>query len=399
MRFVWYLIGVVVVLAVVVVAGVQWLRTVPSPAFRASVPVSFHLPGRTPTLPWPATGEATVTVQGLGTLGGVGVNRVVPIASITKVMTAYLILHDHPLGSGLSGPSIKITAADVAEFKADVATQQSVLRVAAGEVLSERQALEGLLIPSANNMSHLLARWDSGTTAVFVAKMNAAAQALGLHHTHFAGPSGLNPGSTSSATDLLGLGDAAMAIPTFRHIVAMPQVTLPVAGLVFNFDYDLGRDGIVGIKTGSDGPAGGCLLFEAHRQVANHNVTIVGDVLGQGTVSPITAALADASNLVKASGSALGVIAAVPAGKVVGRVVTPWGKSVPVTVPTTASFFGWPGLVVHAKVVADRLRPPLPYGAPVASLHLAVANQQSSLPMQLSAPLHGPTLMWRMTRP
>src|SRR5665213_519314 len=79
----------------------------------------------------------------------------------------------------------------------------------------------------------MLADWDAGGTDAFVAKMNGAAQTLALHSTHITDPSGLDSGTVSTPSDLIRLGEAAMAIPTFRQVVAMPQVTLPLAGLVY----------------------------------------------------------------------------------------------------------------------------------------------------------------------
>ena len=135
--------------------------------------------------------------------------------------------------------------------------------------------------------------------------MNDAAHSLGLTSTHFSDPSGFDPASVSDAGDLIRLGESAMTNPVFRQIVAMGEVDLPVAGLVYNFNYDLGQNGIVGIKTGSDSAAGGCLLFEAQQSIDGSSVTLVGAVLGQQGASPITSALDEADNLVKAAFGAI----------------------------------------------------------------------------------------------
>src|SRR5215831_15686379 len=87
-------------------------------------------------------------------------------------MTAYLVLSDHPLPAGGPGPAITVTAADVTAYDSDQRQGQSVVRVVAGEKLTERQALEAMLIPSGNNIAALLARWDAGPDRAFVAKMN-----------------------------------------------------------------------------------------------------------------------------------------------------------------------------------------------------------------------------------
>ena len=174
-------------------------------------------------------------------------------------MTAYLVLVAHPLRRGAGGPQIVVKPADVAVYQADVAAGDSVVAVRAGERLTERQALEALLLPSGNNIATLLARWDAGSERAFVARMNARAGALGLAHTHYTDASGVQPGTQSTAADQVRLAMLAIQVPVFRQIVAMGQVTLPVAGRQHNLDKLLGTDGIVGIKTGTTSQAGGAL--------------------------------------------------------------------------------------------------------------------------------------------
>ena len=156
--------------------------------------------------------------------------------------------------------------------------------------------------------------------------MNSAAHDLGLGSTHFVDVSGLDPGSVSTPDDLIRLGQAAMAIPAFSSVVNMAQADLPVAGVVHNFDYDLGHDGMVGIKTGSDSAAGGCFLFEARQSVGATTMTLVGAVLGQQTASPLSAALDEAEALTKAAFASMGTFPLVPAGHVVGTIVDALGR-------------------------------------------------------------------------
>ena len=167
------------------------------------------------------------------------------------------MLGDHPLPAAGSGPAITVTAADAAAYASDERQGQSVVQVAAGEKLTERQALEAMLIPSGNNIASMLASWDAGSDGAFAAKMNARARSLGLHGTRYADASGADPATVSTASDQFGLTLRALQIPAFRQIVAMPQVTLPVAGVAYNVNSSLGHDGIVGVKTGSGSrPAG-----------------------------------------------------------------------------------------------------------------------------------------------
>src|SRR5207244_332316 len=159
--------------------------------------------------------------------------------------------------------------------------QESVLSIAAGEQLTERQALQALLLPSANNIAAVLARWNAGSADRFVARMNASARSLGVTHTRYTDPSGYDDATVSTAADQVRVVDRAMRLPAFATIVATPNATLPVAGTVHNTDILLGHDGFVGVKTGSDDAAGGCFAFRAIRWIEGKRTTITGVVLGQ----------------------------------------------------------------------------------------------------------------------
>src|SRR5262249_1709637 len=168
---------------------------------------------------------------------------------------------------GEDGPTITLTDADVADTARRRRQQESVVPIAAGEQLTERQALQALLLPSANNIAAVLARWDAGSAELFVARMNATARALGMSRTRYTDPSGYDDGTVSTAAEQLRIVDRAMRLPVFAAIVRTPSATLPVAGTVHNTNTLLGRDGFVGIKTGSHDAAGGCFAFRAIRSV------------------------------------------------------------------------------------------------------------------------------------
>jgi serine-type D-Ala-D-Ala carboxypeptidase (penicillin-binding protein 5/6) len=390
---------VLVLIAVAVVAGIQWTRPLPGPSFHADVVTNVVLPGGSVRLPWPEVGQAAIGVDGLGMVGSSGGNSPQAIASIAKVMTAEIILTDHPLSVGESGPGISFSPADVAAYRADLAGDQSVIPVVAGESLSELQALEALLIPSANNIALRLAVWDAHSVGGFVQKMNASAAHLGLTSSHFTDPSGLQATTLSTPGDLVRLGEAAMSNPVFAEIVAMPQVTLPYAGTVYNYDYDLGRDGIVGIKTGSDAAAGGCFLFESVDKVANRQVIVVGAVLGQQTVSPITAALGEAETLVKAVLKELGNMQAVADGEVVGNLRTAWNASTAVDTASSLNVFGWPGEQFGIKLETDPEVPDhIAAGVQIGKLVLHGPGENESTPVEAIGALAGPSDSWRLER-
>ncbi|HZE03854.1 MAG TPA: hypothetical protein VE127_01445 [Solirubrobacteraceae bacterium] len=221
-----------------------------------------------------------------------------PIASVAKVMTAYLVLRDHPLRAGQDGPTITLTESDVADTERRRQRNESVVPVAAGEQLTELQALQALLLPSANNIAAVLARWDAGSLRRFVAEMNAVARSLGMADTHYTDPSGFDAGTVSTAADQMRIVERAMRVSVFASIVATPSAALPVAGTVHNTDRLLGQGGFVGIKTGSDEAAGGCFAFRAIRPIDGRRTTITGVVLGQPGSGSLTAGLAAAAAIV-----------------------------------------------------------------------------------------------------
>jgi serine-type D-Ala-D-Ala carboxypeptidase (penicillin-binding protein 5/6) len=294
--------GLLVVFAAIAAAlGYQSLASSSSTAAsRVGVPRSEHsgaLGEAPPSTVWPAYGQAAVQIGQSQVQAGPN-QHPAPIASVAKVMTAYLVLRDHPLQLGQDGPTITLTDADVADTDRRRAQQESIVPIAAEEHLTELQALQALLLPSANNIAAVLARWDAGSAETFVARMNATARSLGMTHTHYTDPSGYDEATVSTAADQVRIVDRAMRLPVFASIVATPSATLPVAGTVYNTNTLLEDDGFVGVKTGSTAAAGGCFAFRAIRLIDGKRTTITGVVLGQPGYDQISAGLAAADAMV-----------------------------------------------------------------------------------------------------
>jgi D-alanyl-D-alanine carboxypeptidase (penicillin-binding protein 5/6) len=294
--------GLLVVIAAIGAApGYQLLTSSSStPHSRRNVPRSGHRGGlgeAPPSTVWPAYGQAAVQIG--RSQVHVGPNQhAAAIASVAKVMTAYLVLHDHPLQLGHEGPTITLTDADVADTDRRAGRDESVVPIAAGEQLTEAQALQALLLPSANNIAAVLARWDAGSASRFVSRMNAVARSLDMTHTRYTDPSGYDDATVSTAADQLRVVDLAMRLPAFARIVATPSATLPVAGVVHNTDTLLGHNGFVGVKTGSDDAAGGCFAFRAVRRIDGKRTAITGVVLGQPGDDRVEAGLVAADAMV-----------------------------------------------------------------------------------------------------
>ncbi|MED7951856.1 D-alanyl-D-alanine carboxypeptidase family protein [Streptomyces sp. BE303] len=233
-------------------------------------------------LPWPQEGQSAVAAAKVGVLAVRGGQQPVPIASVTKVMTAYVVLRDHPLKDGEDGPTITVDAQAAAEAGS---ADESTAPVTAGQRLTQRKLLEVMLLPSANNVARLLARWDAGSEEAFVSRMNAEAARLGMTGTTYTGASGLEATTVSTAADQLKLAREAMKEPALRATVALRNTTLPGrAEPLHNTNRLLDLPGVVGLKTGSTTSAGGNLMWAlevADAESGSGRRLVYGVVLGQ----------------------------------------------------------------------------------------------------------------------
>jgi len=373
----------------------QWQQPLPALTAQPALSATMALGGEPPELPWPTTGAAAVGVAGLGSLAASADQRPRPIASLAKVMTAYLVLHDHPLRPGDRGPTVTVTADDVATYQQELADDQSVVPVAEGEQLTEYQLLQALLVPAGNNIAEILAAWDAGAVAAFVAQMNARAADLGMTATHFADPSGVAPQTVSTAPDLILLTQAAMADPTFAAIVTQEQVTLPLVGTVFNTNAALGQQGMVGVKTGSTPEAGACFVFAADQQVNGEDVLVLGAVLDQPQLSDAFAVSEALAAAVPAGFASATVLAA---AQIVGSYDAPWGAHVDVAPPHEVDVVGWPGSPVDLAVDLEPMAAPLAAGARVGSVTVRTGNQAQTVELLTTGPLDLPDQRWRLLR-
>jgi len=319
----------------------------------------------------------------------------VPIASVAKVMTAYLTLIEHPLAAGEEGFSMTITPTEVAEERKRVALDESTLTVRAGERITERQALQALLLPSANNVAALLAAHAAGGIAAFVTRMNTTARELGMTSTTYTDPSGFDPTTVSTAVDQLKLARAAMRKSAFAAIADESSSELPVVGRVRNVNALVGRDGYVGVKTGSDSWAGGCLMFAKQVTVGGRRLTVLGVVLGQRQGALVEAALASARRLADSVAGALHVEIAVPAGTRVLIASSADGQSVAAATAGALRAIGWGGLTLPIQVVARAPVPHLRRGERMATVTLRAAST-ATIYATATRSLASPSLSWRL---
>ncbi|MFE5943107.1 D-alanyl-D-alanine carboxypeptidase family protein [Streptomyces sp. NPDC056480] len=337
-----------VLLVLIVFAIVQMVRPLPAPVLTLSAAPTFTFGGGELNLPFPTEGQGAVEVEGVGSMGTYGAQKPAPIASVTKTMTAYVILRDHPLKGSQKGPEIEIDQKAADQGKAE---HESTARVQTGQTYSEKELLELLMIPSANNVARLLARWDAGSEAAFVEKMNAAAKDLGMTQSTYTDPSGLLDSTVSTPQDQLKLAKAVMQYDVFREIVNMPNVTVDgIPGRIENNNNILLKPGVSGIKTGSSTPAGGNLLWSANTVVDGQNRRILGIVMGAKDAEQLgqklQLAIDNSYKLIQQAQKDVTSATVVRKGQVLGYVDDGLGGRIPVVATKELKAIGWPGLRV-----------------------------------------------------
>jgi D-alanyl-D-alanine carboxypeptidase (penicillin-binding protein 5/6) len=391
------LVRLVVVLFVVYL-GWSWLA-VPSSAFNG-VTNSTGDPASAanPHLAWPTSGQAAIGTAEHGVLSSYGGQASAPIASVAKVMLALAVLKQKPITGDSSGGTITISQADVDSYRSWVAKDGSVVPVQAGEQLSEYQALQALLLPSANNMADTLATWAFGSIAAYDNYANDFAAQHGMTATHFADASGFDPATVSSASNLVKLGQLAVKESVIMDIASQRSAVLPVAGTIYNVNSLLGKNGVIGLKTGNTDQAGGCLLFVANHTVGTQTVKLVGAVVAAPNLS---SALSLSSTLLTSARSALADQIVTDKGKTVASYTMPWGETVTAVADDNLHAVSWGGGDVAVYNVLDKVRLP---ASDKQVIGKRVANStatkvHNSVPIVLRGDLHGPSLVWRITHP
>ncbi|MFD9077810.1 hypothetical protein ACFVZB_02740, partial [Streptomyces erythrochromogenes] len=391
-----------VVLLGIILAIVQLVRPLPEPKLVMTAKSSYTFEGAMPQLPWPSEGQAYMAAAGLGTLGQSGEQKPVPIASVTKSMTAYIILRDHPIKKGEQGAMIDVDkTAETEGKKNDSVNNESTLdTVKEGDKISEYDAIAALMIPSANNIARLLARWDAGSQEAFVKKMNDTAKELGMTNTTYTDPSGLDATTVSTAEDQVKLGLKLVEIETLLDITKKPNWVDPSGKSWRNWNGLTGPSGALGIKTGTTTKAGGNLLFAAQKKIGNTNQLIVGAVLGQHKPSIIDTVLAASKQLMTATQKALDGATVVKKGDVVGYVDDGLGGRTPVVATADVQAIGWASLTVTVKLAngGGAMPQTATAGTEVGVLTVGEGASQVKVPVALKSDLASPGIGSKLTR-
>jgi len=385
-RKLWALLPICIVL----LGAANYLR--PLPAATATVSVSGLQATGTPNVLWPNNAQAAIGAPGYQVLATSGTQTPLATASIAKVITAMCVLEKAPLKQGESGPTYTIAATDVAIYDNYVAQNGSVIPVTLGEKLTERQALEALMVPSANNIADSLVRWVFGSQADYRTYATRYISAHGLSQTTIGSDaSGYDPSTVSSASDLTKLGLLALQNPVLMDIASEKSTALPVVGRVQNYNTILGINGITGLKTGNNDADPGAFLFTATLRVGSKDITATGAVMG---AADLRSALQSATQLASSMQQGFEQVTIADANTKVGMVHTAWGAGEPITTTSMLQLIRWKDTAFSET---HSLQLHLKKGR-VGSLQVTAPSTKAKTNLTLRHDVPGPSFWWRLTR-
>ncbi len=374
-------------------AGTGWglyLYNRPLPGVKPQV-LSVAPETKQVNLNWSSTGQAAIGSVEQGVLASHMDNRLHPIASTAKLITALTVLEKKPLKKGEQGPMITMTSSDIDIYNRYYQQDGSLVQIAAGEQLSQRQMLEGMLLPSANNFADSLAVWAYGSLADYRVAAQAKVKKLNMDATVIGSDaSGFSPDTQSTAEDLVRLGIAAMRQPVIVEVLAQEQTTLPLAGVKPTTNWLLHVDGVISGKTGNTVEAGGVFVFAAQYDVDKaHSTTIVGAIQGEQSIYK---AISQARSLLAEAKTNFRVETPIEGSQIIGTYRSAWGAKAEAVAVNSLSEAAWVGRDLSPEIRLNDLTSGAPAGSVVGLIRL---GSQTS-PVVLKKDLAGPSWAWRL---
>lgn len=398
-------VGALVILGVGVYGPATLLGPLPSatatpltPAASATAPPAPVLPasGASAILPLDrpldaATGSASV-------LARAGADEPLPIASAAKLITALVVLDAQPLEPAAQGTGVIMTAADQKSYLDYEAAGARTVNVVTGEIWTERELLQAVILGSSNNHADTLARWAFGSVDDYLAAASSWLVTNGLTDTTVADTTGLDEATTGTATDLARLAAIAAANPAVAEIVATPASALAGRRGVANTTEFLPEEGIAGISRSYTDEAGLCFLFTATVGSGPDAYTFAGAFLGEPDYDTLTA---DLGALMASARAGVGQVRLLTTGDAYARFNTAWGESAQGVVHRERTRLGWqPESPPPATVTLDSFSTGRA-GMAVGTVDVAASADGPSVSasLKLDQSINGPDAGWRLLNP
>ncbi len=324
-----------------------------------------------------------------------GQQKELPTASTAKLITALVVLKAKPISPGHTGPIITMTPADVSIYNNYVKKNGSVMPIVNSENLNEYQILEGMLLPSADNLADVLATWAYGSLSNYANVANQYLKQHGINHTHIGtDASGYSSSTVSTAKDLVKIGELVMKNPVLAQIVGQKQAyDIPVVGTINNLNYLLGADGINGIKTGSTNLAGGVFVGSASYQLPNNrSVPLITAIMGTPDLND---ALIDSSILIQNDEKDFSNQQVIQNNQAVGNLNLPWGGTDQILTTKSINEVTWYYPNTQYRLKIKSLKVNQKHLTNIGQL-TTIANSMNSsvnIPVKLAQPIHEP-LWW-----
>ncbi|MET2012619.1 serine hydrolase [Microbacterium chocolatum] len=379
---------------------------VPEPTIEAGAPAAD--PGPTAAMVRPTEGASVIAVRGAseylgpeaaaeGMIVRTGSGEQQPIASITKLITALVVLEAHPLdGLDDPGPTLTFSEADHDLYDAYYVQGATVAGMPAGSRMSLRDALATMLIPSASNYADAVSTWAFGSSWGFREAAREWLDARGLTSTVVVDPTGLDPRNVSTPDDLMRLADIAADDAVVAHISGTPAVSFPGTGTVYTTNTLLGQSGISGLKTGNLGPGTFGLVYTATLDVApDVTLDVTGVRLGAQSRDSLHT---DIVRLLDSVEAGFHPVPVARAGQTVGTVSAPWGATAAVVIAEDAEIFTWSDTPIASRWDSVPVEVPRD-GAAVGVITWSAGPETVSANVVVEGEIEPPSAWWRLMNP
>lgn len=325
-----------------------------------------------------------------------GGNDARPMASISKVITALVILNAKPLGAGEAGPTITFDRDDFKLYDKYYVLGATIAAMPTGSSMSLHDALEMMLVISASNYAEAVSTWAFGSQIAFLRAARDWLGANGMSGTTIVEPTGIDPRNTSTPSDLIQLGRLAMADPAVAEIVGMTATDIPGVPAQRTTNDLLGVDGIVGIKTGTLEETGSNLLFRAVVDVGiDQPLTLTGVILGGFTHESVDL---DVKALIASIQAGFHDVPLGTRGQQIGTYQTAWGESAAIVLGRDAGIHTWSDTPVDVAFDVDSLTTG-EAGDEVGEVTWTAGPTTVTVPLELADDIDPPDAWWRLTHP
>lgn len=401
-----WLITVGILVAILAAGGgyTAWALSAALPAPDVATRVPTVAAGAPVALQLPADRAAAIAVVGaandIGTDGLHGISgddAPRPIASISKLITALVVLDAHPLQNADDpGPTLTFSKADHALYDQYYVLGAAIAEMPTGSSMSLHDALTMMLLPSASNYADAVASWAFGSRSAYLSAAHAWLAEHQLNGTTIVEPTGVDARNASTPSDLLAIAKLAAANPAIAHIASMATATVPGIGEVDNTNDLLGQNGINGLKTGNNGPGTFALLYTATFNLGfGQPLTAVGVSLDGESREQVDA---DVTRVLQSVSAGFHLITVAAAGTPVGTVETAWGGSAQLVLSSAQSLAVWSDTPITATI-ALTATPTGEDGQQVGVATWTAGSRTTSVPVVVHGAVAAPDDWWRLTHP